>query len=69
DVDEIMEELELNPLHVEEKKGYHSLGGFMLSHLGHIPKAGEVVEYEGHIFEVVDMDRNRIDKILVRKKA
>lgn len=69
DVDEIMEKLELNPLHVEEKKGYHSLGGFILSQLGHIPKAGEVVEYEGHILEVVDMDRNRIDKILVRKKA
>lgn len=32
---------------------------------GHIPAESEHVEWEGHRFEVVDMDRNRIDRVLV----
>ncbi|WP_119679862.1 hemolysin family protein [Indioceanicola profundi] len=44
--------------------GYHTLAGFVLFRLGHLPKAGEQVEHEGWRFEVVDMDGRRIDKLL-----
>ena len=67
DVDEVLENFGLEALRQEEKRGYHSLGGFVLAHLGRIPEAGECFEYGGHQFEVVDMDRNRIDKVLIRK--
>ncbi len=67
DVDEVLERFNMTALREEEKRGYHSLGGFILSQLGHIPLAGEAFEYEGHRFEVVDMDKNRIDKVLIRK--
>ncbi|NYZ16898.1 HlyC/CorC family transporter [Azospirillum sp. RWY-5-1] len=44
---------------------FHTMAGFVLNRLGHVPKAGEAVEFGGARFEVVDMDGRRIDKILV----
>lgn len=67
DIEEVLERLDIVQMREEEHRGYHSLGGFVLSHLGHIPVAGESFEYEDHTFEVVDMDKNRIDKVLIRK--
>jgi putative hemolysin len=49
----------------EDEGAYHTLAGFLLYQLGYIPKASEVVEWEGLRFEVMDMDGNRIDRILV----
>ncbi|MET0963223.1 MAG: hemolysin family protein [Noviherbaspirillum sp.] len=50
----------------EESAGtYHTLAGFVLTQLGHIPKASEHFEWNGYKFEVVDMDRNRIDRLMV----
>lgn len=43
---------------------YHSLAGFMLSHLAHLPHSGEHFVWSGWRFEVVDMDGRRIDRIL-----
>ena len=37
--------------------------------LGRIPTEGDRVEALGYIFEVVDMDGHRLDKILVMPKA
>ncbi|AMV36235.1 hemolysin family protein [Planctomyces sp. SH-PL62] len=44
---------------------YGTLAGFILVSLGHIPDVGDHFEWEGHKFEVVDMDENRIDRVLV----
>jgi putative hemolysin len=44
---------------------YHTLAGFVMTWLGHIPKISEHFEWEGYRIEVVDMDRNRIDRLLV----
>jgi putative hemolysin len=49
----------------EGTDSYHTLAGFILYQLGYIPKAGEVLSWEGWRFEVVDMDGNRIDRLLV----
>lgn len=46
-------------------KDYQTLAGFAVKHLGHVPKEGEVFETQGYVFEVLDMDRHRIDKMLV----
>lgn len=54
----------------EEASGsYHTLAGFVMTWLGHIPKMSEYFEWEGYRIEVVDMDRNRIDRLLVSKVA
>ena len=42
-----------------------TLGGFALARLGHIPMPGERFVWDGWLFEVVDMDRHRVDKLLV----
>lgn len=48
-----------------EEDEFNTLAGYVLSSLGHIPKAGETFCWQSYRFEVVDMDRLRIDKVLV----
>ncbi len=45
--------------------GIETLAGFVLMQLGHIPRAGETVDYEGRRLTVVEMDGRRISKIRV----
>ena len=49
----------------EVSGGYHTIGGFVMHHLGRIPMAGEHFRWDGLSFEVMDMDGKRVDKILV----
>jgi putative hemolysin len=49
----------------EGDDAYHTLAGFILYQLGYIPKPGERLDWGGWRFEVVDMDGNRIDRLLV----
>jgi len=44
---------------------FHTMAGFVLYALGHVPATGEVFRHDGFRFEVVDMDARRIDKVLV----
>jgi putative hemolysin len=44
---------------------YQTLGGFMMGELGRIPRAGERLLWKGRWFEVMDMDGNRVDKVLI----
>ena len=48
----------------EGSGAYHTLAGFMLYQLAVIPRAGDRLDWEGWRFEVVDMDGNRIDRLL-----
>lgn len=49
----------------EERGNYHTLGGFVITHLGKIPSAADHFDWKGLRFEVMDMDGNRVDKVLV----
>ena len=49
----------------EQRGNYHTLGGFVITHLGRIPAAADHFEWQGLRFEVMDMDGNRVDKVLV----
>lgn len=49
----------------EEEKSFHTLGGFVMHMLGRIPVAADAFEAAGLRFEIMDMDRNRVDKVLV----
>jgi putative hemolysin len=51
----------------EEENAYNTLGGFVMNMLGRIPAVAEHFEWEGLRFEIVDMDRNRVDKVLVAR--
>jgi putative hemolysin len=63
-VDELGDLLELGALPGEERSQYHTLGGFVMAELGHIPRAGDHFTWGGYRFEVMDMDGHRVDKVL-----
>jgi putative hemolysin len=44
---------------------YQTLAGYVVKTFGRVPKEGESFEAQGYIFEVLDMDRHRVDKVLV----
>ena len=50
------------------QSGFSTIAGFALYRLGHIPVAGEQFKFGNWRFEVLDMDRRRIDKLLISKK-
>jgi len=45
------------------------LAGYVVKTLGRVPKEGETFEAQGYVFEVLDMDRHRVDKVLVLPKG
>ncbi|HSA84181.1 MAG TPA: hemolysin family protein [Patescibacteria group bacterium] len=50
----------------DEKSGlFHTIGGFVMQRLGHIPQTGDNFIFENFRFEIIDMDGNRVDKILI----
>jgi putative hemolysin len=49
----------------DDDREYRTVGGFIFTTLGHVPRPGDHFTSEGHRMEVVDMDGNRIDKVLV----
>lgn len=51
-------------LPTEAGRGYVTVAGFVLDRLGHLPGEGETFEWGGYRFEVLDMDRQRVDKVL-----
>jgi putative hemolysin len=49
----------------EGEQEFDTLAGFILHQLKRIPETGESFEWEGFTLEIVDMDAQRIDKVLV----
>lgn len=66
-IDEFKELFDLEMLPDEERSGYQTLGGFVMSQLGRIPQAGDHFEWQALHFEVMDMDERRVDKVLVAR--
>ena len=66
-VDGFISLLGLPPLPTEEDGNYNTLGGFVLTRTGRIPASGDLFDWHGWRFEVMDMDGNRVDKILATR--
>jgi putative hemolysin len=66
-LDELRELLNLREISAEQ--GYYTLAGLVLARLGEVPATGQWFDWGGYRFEVVDMDGQRIDKVLVSSKA
>lgn len=50
---------------VDEDVEYNTVAGFVLEELKHLPEVGETFSKNGWIFEIVDLDGRRIDKLLI----
>ena len=53
----------------EDEHEFDTVAGFVLHELERIPKTGDSFEWRGFNFEIVDMDGQRIDKLLVKISA
>ena len=51
----------------EDENAYNTLGGLVMYVLGRIPAATDHFTVAGCRFEVMDMDRNRVDKVLLNR--
>ncbi len=65
-IDEIQLVIGLEEMATDE--GYETIAGFVVTAMGHQPEVGESVERFNHVFEVVDIDGQRVDKIMISRK-
>ena len=63
-IDQLQDKLGLSGLGDESQGLYHTVGGFVVAHMGRIPKRAAKFRYGDWEFEVVDMDHNRVDEVL-----
>lgn len=79
-IDDFQEMFELASVVVQDGEGedaedsendfqFQTLAGFILAQLQRIPKTGEKFQWRDLHFEIVDLDRHRIDKVLVRRSV
>jgi len=68
-IDEMKEVLGIADLPEEELGNYHTVGGFVIVHLGRIPKKTEGFDWAGWHFEIMDMEKNRVDEVLATRIA
>lgn len=64
-MDEFRDALDLEERRWAGRGEYRTLGGFVVTTLGRIPRSGEHFTADGLRYEVVDMDGHRVDKVLV----
>jgi putative hemolysin len=66
---DLKESLGIEQLPSEEERTYTTVAGFVLDQLKRIPEVADKFVWQGLIFEVVDMDGHRVDKVLVSRKV
>jgi putative hemolysin len=64
---DLSERLELPRDDTWEGRGFSTIAGLILDVLGHIPSISDTVEWNGLRLEVVDMDGQRIDRVLITR--
>jgi CBS domain containing-hemolysin-like protein len=63
-IDDLNDEFELN---LPEDEDYETIGGFVFSRLGYIPKAGESFDYENLKFTIASAEARKIKRIKIQK--
>ena len=67
EIEDFKRRLAVGSLPREESESFETLGGFMVDRFGRIPAPGEYFVWNGWRFEIVDMDRHRVDKVLLSR--
>lgn len=68
-VDDLAEVLELKELENPASRRYTTVAGLVLRQLGRIPEVGARTTFDGLDLEVVDMDGQRIDRVLITRQT
>ncbi|MGI6219009.1 MAG: hemolysin family protein [Bacteroidaceae bacterium] len=66
-VSDFMEEMKIFNYDDIKDKDFSTLGGLAMYEIGRVPTSGDTFTYHNLLFEIVDMDNGRVDKLLVRK--
>ena len=54
-------------VNLPDERDYSTVAGFALSVLKHLPETGEKFRHDGWLFEIVDMDGRKIDKLIASR--
>lgn len=68
-ISELKARLEIRDLPEEEKGRYNTLAGLLMAVSGSLPSPGARIDCGDWMFEVVDLDGRRIDKVLAQQVA
>lgn len=64
-IGDFMEEMNILSHDDIDSEDFTTLGGLAMFLMGRVPKTGDLFRYKNLQFEVMDMDRGRVDKLLV----
>jgi putative hemolysin len=65
---DLIDRLELRLEEADEPRGYSTVSGLVLEQLGRIAKIGDTTQWNDLTLEVVDMDGQRIDRVLIERR-
>lgn len=51
-----------------DSEGFETVGGYLLSHLGRVPAAGELFDIDGLTVEVLEAERRRVNRVRIRRQ-
>jgi putative hemolysin len=68
-INELKARLNIKELPDDDKGRFNTVAGLLMSVSGRLPTSGERIECAGWVFEVVDLDGKRIDKVLAIENA
>jgi len=51
-----------------EREGFETVGGYLLTRLGRVPRVGEIVEVDELVVEVLEAERRRVRRVRVRRR-
>jgi len=60
--------INLHGMDLSESDDFETIAGLILTRLQSIPKGGEVIRHDGYKFTVVNVEKNRIDKVRAEKE-
>lgn len=64
-VAELKSMMQVDLLPHEKRTTFNTLAGFVMTYLGRVPRTGDSFTWDRYRFEIVDMDRHRIDKVML----
>lgn len=67
-IDEFRDLFNIDTLSEADTGNYQTVAGFVINQMGRIPRAGQLFRWRDLTIEVMDMDGNRVDKLLITKR-
>lgn len=52
-----------------ERKGFETVGGYLLSHIGRVPARGDRFDIDGLAIEILSVERRRIQTVRITKSV